>query len=110
MPLIIDGGRVPARWQEKKNCRPGGPSESPANGAESISIAFINNMPDTALEDTEMQFFELLEAAAGDVSVRVKLHSLSGVPRGERGLEHLNNFYSSSDDLFEQQFDGMKEL
>jgi homoserine O-succinyltransferase len=64
-------------------------------------------MPDAALEDTEMQFFELLDAAAGDVPVFVKLHSLSGVPRGERGQQHLRSFYYGTDDLLNSQFDGV---
>jgi homoserine O-succinyltransferase len=63
-------------------------------------------MPDSALEDTEIQFFELLEAAAGDVPVRLKLHSLSGVPRGERGQQHLGGFYFGTNDLLNDRFDG----
>ena len=35
-----------------------------------LKIALINNMPDAALEDTELQFFELLDAASGDVPCR----------------------------------------
>jgi homoserine O-succinyltransferase len=64
-------------------------------------------MPDAALEDTEMQFFELLESAAANVPVYVKLHSLPGVPRGERGQEHVNRLYTPTDELFNHQFDGM---
>jgi homoserine O-succinyltransferase len=64
-------------------------------------------MPDAALEDTEMQFFELLEAAAGDSAVQIKLYSLPGVPRGERGQQHLKDFYFDTDDLFDHRFDGM---
>jgi homoserine O-succinyltransferase len=63
-------------------------------------------MPDSALEDTEIQFFELLEAAAGDIPVRLKLHLLSGVPRGERGQQHLSGFYFGTDDLLNDRFDG----
>jgi homoserine O-succinyltransferase/O-acetyltransferase len=106
MPLMVDGGHVPPRWAEKGR-RASGSVECSASDAECVTIAFVNNMPDAALEDTEMQFFELLDAAAGDVPVSVKLHSLSGVPRGERGQEHLNNFYSSTDNLFNDRFDGM---
>ena len=64
-------------------------------------------MPDPALEDTEVQFLELLDAAAGDISVRVKFHSLSGVPRGEGGQQHLNGFYFNTDDLLNARFDGV---
>jgi homoserine O-succinyltransferase len=106
MALIIEGGRVPPRWAERKR-RPLGTVESYAAGAECVRVAFINNMPDAALEDTEMQFFELLEAASGDVLVCVSLYSLSGVPRGERGQQHLSNFYSSTAELFGHRFHGM---
>ena len=106
MPLIIEGGRVPPRWAERQR-RPVGSVEVCATEAECVRIAFINNMPDAALEDTEMQFFDLLETTAGNNSVRVKLHSLSGVPRGDRGKGHVNNFYFSTDDLFNHRFDGM---
>jgi homoserine O-succinyltransferase/O-acetyltransferase len=105
MPLIIEGGRVPPRWAEKNSLRPAGVESSA--GVECVRIAFINNMPDAALEDTETQFFELLDAAAGDIPVRLKLHSLSGVPRGERGQQHLNRFYSGTDDLLNSRFDGV---
>jgi homoserine O-succinyltransferase len=105
MPLIIEGGRIPPRWADKKSHHLGQVDTFPTS-AECVRIAFVNNMPDSALEDTEVQFFELLEAAAGNVPVRVKLHSLSGVPRGERGQQHLSSFYFSTDDLLNDQFDG----
>src|SRR6202167_4357797 len=107
MPLIIEGGRVPPRWAERKSCRLVGSGESYGAGAECVRIAFLNNMPDSALEDTEIQFFELLDAASGEIPVRVKLHSLSGVPRGERGEQHLNSFYFSTDDLLNSRFDSL---
>jgi homoserine O-succinyltransferase len=107
MPLIIDGGRVPSRWAERNSGRLVGSGESYGAGAECVRIAFLNNMPDTALEDTEVQFFELLDAASGEIPVRLKLHSLSGVPRGERGAQHLNGFYFSTDDLLNGRFDAV---
>ena len=109
MPLIIEGGRVPPRWaeSERKSCRLVGSGEGYGAGADCVRIAFLNNMPDTALEDTEMQFFELLDAASGEIPVCVKLHSLSGVPRGGRGEQHLNSFYFSTDDLLNSRFDAV---
>ncbi len=104
MPLIIEGGRVPPRWAERKSCRS---SESYAKGDGCVRIAFVNNMPDSALEDTEIQFFELLEAASGEIPVWLKLHSLSGVPRGKRGEQHLNDSYFGTDDLLNSRFDGV---
>ena len=107
MPLIIEGGRIPPRWTERKSCRPVGSGEGYGAGAESVRIAFLNNMPDSALEDTEIQFFELLDAASGEIPVRLKLHSLSGVPREARGEQHLNSFYFSTDDLLNSRFDAV---
>src|SRR5271163_4410672 len=107
MTLIIEGGRVPPRWAERKSCRAMASGENYGAGAECVKIAFLNNMPDAALEDTEMQFFELLDAASGEIPVRVKLHSLSGVPRGERGKQHLNSFYFSTDALLNSRFDAV---
>ena len=78
-----------------------------ATRADCVRIAFINNMPDPALEDTEMQFFELLDAASGDIPVFLKLYSLTGVPRGERGQQHLSSFYFGTDDLLNSRFDGV---
>jgi homoserine O-succinyltransferase len=106
MPLIVEGGRVPPRWAEQKSLRPAGLVDNSAQ-RECVRIAFINNMPDSALEDTEMQFFELLDAASGSIPVFVGLYSLSGVPRGERGQQHLNSFYFGTNDLLNGRFDAV---
>ncbi len=105
MPLIIEG-RVPDGWAERGNSRPA-PEVSDAKRAECVSLALINNMPDPALEDTELQFFELLDIASGDVPVLLKLYSLTGVPRTDRGQRRLNSFYFGLDDLWNTRFDGV---
>ncbi len=107
MPLIIEGGRVPPRWAGKEACRRMASDKNHAVERSSVTVAFVNNMPDAALEDTEIQFFNLLEAAAVDIPVRVKLHSLPGVPRGQRGEQHLDSFYFDTDDLLNSQFDAV---
>jgi len=107
MALIIDGGRVPPRWAENKSLIRVKSSSRHEPEAECVKIALINNMPDAALEDTEMQFMELLEASAGDVPVRLKLYSLPGVPRGERGEQHLRNFYCSTNELWNSGCDAV---
>ena len=60
---------IPPRWAERKSLRPAGSVDNSARRPDCVRIAFVNNMPDPALEDTEMQFFELLDAAAGDIPV-----------------------------------------
>jgi homoserine O-succinyltransferase len=106
MSLIIDGSRVPPRLAERNISRQGS-SVDHSTSADRVRIAFVNNMPDTALEDTEMQFFELLEVASGDVPVLLSLHSLTGVPRGVRGQQHLSSFYGNTDELLNGEFDGV---
>jgi homoserine O-succinyltransferase len=105
MPLIVEGGRVPPRWASEGACRKGGPNCSTPH--EQLNIALINNMPDAALEDTELQFFDLIDDASGDVPVYLKLYSLTGIPRTDRGQRHLNSFYYSLDELWQSQFDGV---
>jgi homoserine O-succinyltransferase len=102
---MIEGGRVPPRWARDGACRTGGPAC--ATPAQQLNVALINNMPDAALEDTELQFFDLLDDASGDLPIYLKLYSLTGIPRTDRGHRHLNSFYSSLDELWQNQFDGV---
>jgi homoserine O-succinyltransferase len=107
MPLMMTGERVPPRWAEKK-----GVSLRSANGfaresADSLKIALVNNMPDSALEDTEVQFFDLLDAAAGDAPLFATMFSLPEVTRGERARAHISAHYSSVQELLDAKFDGV---
>lgn len=107
MPLVIDGGRIPPAWLQRQKLRPDGSSDLPVSAAECLRVALVNNMPDAAMEDTELQFFELLETAAGRLPISVKLFSLPEIPRGERGKQRLNEFYSGIEDLWNSRFDGV---
>jgi homoserine O-succinyltransferase len=64
-------------------------------------------MPDSALEDTERQFSDLLGAAARDIPVCLKFYSLPGIARSDRVQEHLSRTYFAIDDLWRDQFDGV---
>jgi homoserine O-succinyltransferase/O-acetyltransferase len=101
MPVFVEalGGRP--LWTKKQH------SLAHGAGVQAIRIALVNNMPDAALEDTELQFFDLLDAACGDVPVVVKLYSLAGVPRTDRGMRRLNSFYHGLDDLWTSRFDAL---
>lgn len=107
MPVVIEGGRVPRHLSRKTQL----PASESANGkrphASQIRIALINNMPDAALEDTESQFFDLLNAASGDHAISLKLFSLPKLPRKEAGKHRLQNFYFEISDLLSDRFDGM---
>lgn len=106
MPLTIEGGRIPRRWAAEKDSHAAGVASKERPPAERLRIALINNMPDSALEDTESQFFSLLEGAAEDLPVGVKLFSLPGISRGDFGRQHVADFYFSTDDLSRDKFDG----
>ena len=58
-----------------------------------IVIGLVNNMPDSALHSTEGQFRELLEAASGAQSLRLRLSSLPELPRGTEAREHIGRSY-----------------
>lgn len=101
MPVFVEalGGRP--LWTKKQS------TVAHGAGVQAIRIALVNNMPDAALEDTELQFFDLLDAASDDVPVVVRLYSLTGVPRTERGMRRLNSFYYGLDDLWNSQVDAL---
>ena len=107
MPLIIEGGRLPRLWAERKGSAAAVAIDRHVKSEECLTLAFINNMPDAALEDTEAQFFDLLDIASGDVVVLLKLCSLTGVPRTDRGQRHLDEFYFGLDDLWKNHFDAV---
>jgi homoserine O-succinyltransferase len=72
-----------------------------------IRIGLINNMPDAALQDTEIQFVRLLDEASGALPVHLSLFSLPSVLREERGVEHLKNFYLDLNGLWNTSLDAL---
>jgi homoserine O-succinyltransferase len=62
-----------------------------------IHIGLVNNMPDSALEATERQFLTLLEAAAGNVAIRVTFYAIPEIPRGDSGKRYLRAYRPISD-------------
>jgi homoserine O-succinyltransferase/O-acetyltransferase len=106
MPLVIEG-RVPSHWVERRKSHGLASIDQARNVPDGLHLALINNMPDAALEDTELQFFDLLDAASGATRVYLRLYSLTGVPRTDRGQRHLNSFYFEFDDLWKTPADGV---
>src|SRR5207302_8641453 len=51
------------------------------------------------------QFFELIDAAASDLPVHLRLYALTMIPRSARGMEHLGSFYVGIADLLSSRFD-----
>lgn len=108
MPLVIESGRVPRRWAERVAARPlGARLDLREVRPQCLTLAFVNNMPDTALEATELQFFELIDAASEDIPVVLKLYSLPGVPRSVPARRHLDGFYFGISDLWDNPSDAL---
>jgi homoserine O-succinyltransferase/O-acetyltransferase len=72
-----------------------------------ITIGLINNMSDEALKATERQYLSLLNDASGDLQIHLSLYTLPRIPRNELSSRHIASVYSSMDDLWEGQLDGL---
>jgi len=85
----------------------GSSSRSPAHSRDGIVIGLLNNMPDTALEATEVQFSALLAAAAGSLPVRLRFSGLPEVPRGAAARARIDAGYWPLDELLAQRPDAL---
>jgi homoserine O-succinyltransferase len=74
---------------------------------DTIVIGLVNNMPDAALEATERQFIDLLDAAGGQTNVCLRLFALPEVPRGASGRQKLKALYSGVAELWSSPIDGL---
>jgi len=72
-----------------------------------IRIGLINNMPDAALNATEAQFTTLLQAAAADDYISLRLFCLPEVPRALEVRERLERDYWPIDALFDEPLEGL---
>ncbi len=104
MPLCSNSSNCTHDRQRSAQMEGGAPAST---GSRCIRIGLINNMPDTALEATERQFRSLLASASDGMTVRLSLYALADVPRSEAGKRHIEAHYSSVDDLWENDLDGL---
>jgi homoserine O-succinyltransferase len=72
-----------------------------------IVVGLVNNMPDTAIRATERQFGTLLNAAAGNLDVKLRFFSLPDVPRTESARATFLRFYEEIDELWKSDVDGL---
>lgn len=107
MSLVVDsiGGHVV--WAGEKLRSSDSRFKDLGSSLPCIEIGLVNNMPDLALKDTELQFFELLDAASGDLPVRLKLFSLPRIPRSELTLQRLGALYHDTNHLWKSRFDAL---
>ena len=66
---------------------------------DSVTIGLLNNMPDPALEATELQFGALLGAAAGARTVRLRFSSLPELARGPAARARIDSDYWPLEEL-----------
>jgi homoserine O-succinyltransferase/O-acetyltransferase len=108
MPVCLDSNYLScSRAVHTKLLRDKLPTEFHERSSKSITIGLINNMPDGALDATELQFLSLLDSASEGILIRLSFHALPDVPRNELGARHVRNFYSSVENLWGTKLDGL---
>ncbi|MDE2263074.1 MAG: homoserine O-succinyltransferase [Gammaproteobacteria bacterium] len=74
---------------------------------DGVTIGLLNNMPDAALEATELQFGALLSAAAGARTVRLRFSSLPELSRTGAARARIDCDYWPLDELLSQRPDAL---
>jgi homoserine O-succinyltransferase len=64
------------------------------------TCALVNNMPDSAFQETERQFLSLLDASTGSETIDIRLIVMDGVPRGPRVADQIRRRYGPLADLY----------
>ena len=72
-----------------------------------LHIGLLNMMPDKALEATERQFFRLVGESNQIAQFYMHPFTIPELPRGEQGRRHVEQFYSSFEDLKRQGLDAL---
>ena len=72
-----------------------------------LVIGLVNNMPDAALRTTERQFRELLCAAAGGASLRLRVFSSPELPRSPAARQYITDCHEDIDALWASEVDGL---
>ena len=85
----------------------GSRARSGARPREGLTIGLLNNMPDPALEATELQFSAVLGAAAGPLPVRLRFSSLPQLPRGPVAQARIEAAYWPLEELLEERPDAL---
>lgn len=85
------------------------PAQSePLRAAEGeLTIALVNNMPDSALKATERQFMRLVQSAAGKTRVRFHCFALPTVARSKQAKDHIDKEYVDLAELHRLHIDGL---
>jgi homoserine O-succinyltransferase/O-acetyltransferase len=84
-----------------------GESEFERGGEPELTIALINNMPDSALKATERQFMRLVQSAAGKQRIRFHYFALPSVARSKQAKDHIDKEYTAIAELDRLRVDGL---
>jgi homoserine O-succinyltransferase/O-acetyltransferase len=82
-------------------------TERRQNADSVLTIGLINNMPDSALQATERQFTQLLQAAAGNNRVHLHCFSLPSVKRSQQARQSMDGRYGDIATLGRLRIDGL---
>ena len=74
---------------------------------EPLVIGLVNNMPDAALQTTELQFSALLEAAGTEFDLQLRLFSFPELIRSEAGRQYVAEHYEPIEHLWTSELDGL---
>ena len=72
-----------------------------------LHIGLLNMMPDAALSATEQQFIRLVGSSNQIAQFYVHLFSIAELNRGPEASKHVDEFYSSFDDIKNQGLDAL---
>ena len=82
-------------------------SEPLRAGEGELTIALVNNMPDSALKAAERQFMRLVQSAAGKARVRFHCFALPTVARSKQARDHIDKEYVDLTELHRLHIDGL---
>jgi homoserine O-succinyltransferase len=86
---------------------PGAPFVARGAARRPLTIAIINNMPDSALRATERQFCRLLSAASHGMLINVRFYTPPVVARSPSMRAHIAEFYDDYAELENSIPDGL---
>lgn len=72
-----------------------------------LTVALVNNMPDSALKAAERQFMRLVQSAAGKTRVRFHCFALPTVARSKQAKDHIDKEYVDLAELHRLHIDGL---
>ncbi len=81
-------------------------TETPTPASRPITVALVNNMPDSAFVDTESQFQRAAEGTHG-AAVNFDLYTITEIPRSEAIAEVIESRYQGLDELWSQPPDAL---